>query len=287
MKKKKRMSKIVLLAILLIIVIGVWVVNQRKEHQESMESSDHQTGIDVEESPSTEEKSPTTAEESISTEELASTQEEQDSEELQKPSVNKDRTVYQKGFYYEPIPTNIKKKMNSLSYQDNDYISYDDLRYVQVKYVNFENKVKTGELIVNKTIAQDIVEIFYELYLNKYAIDKIKLIDEYGADDEKSMEDNNTASFNFREQSGGTKLSNHAYGLAIDINPVQNPYVKEKDGKDIVLPVNGSNYTNRGNDFIGKISETDLCYKLFMEHGFSWGGNWNSLKDYQHFEKTQ
>jgi len=124
-----------------------------------------------------------------------------------------------------------------------------------------------------------------ELYENQYPIEKMVLIDEYEADDEKSMEDNNTSAFNYRSINGSTKLSKHSLGLAIDINPRYNPCVRTIDGELSVEPANGNAYTDRTQEFPYKINENDLCYRLFTEHGFTWGGSWNSLKDYQHFEK--
>ncbi len=99
------------------------------------------------------------------------------------------------------------------------------------------------------------------------------------------MADNNTSCFNYRTVSGKSKLSNHSYGCAIDINPLYNPYVRTRDGKVLVSPQNAGEYADRSADFPYKIDREDLCYRLFTEHGFEWGGAWNSSKDYQHFEK--
>ena len=130
-------------------------------------------------------------------------------------------------------------------------------------------------------------EIFHELYYNEYQIERMVLIDEYDGDDTASMEDNNTSCFNYRVVEGSSSLSKHAYGLAIDVNPFYNPYVTyEKDGTEKVSPVAALGYADRSVNFPYKIDEEDLCCRLFKEHGFIWGGNWNSLKDYQHFQKT-
>ena len=110
------------------------------------------------------------------------------------------------------------------------------------------------------------------------------LIDEYDADDEKSMSDNNSSAFNFRYISYSTKLSKHALGLAVDINTLYNPYVKYVDGRRNVEPANAEKYTDRSIEFPYKIDHDDLCYKVFAEHGFEWGGDWEHAKDYQHFE---
>ena len=196
-----------------------------------------------------------------------------------------DRVTYQPDFYYESLSDSIKKRITGLSYKEDCTIPYEDLRYVRVLYTNFNGGTSTGELICNQAIARDLVEIFYELYQAEYRIENIRLIDEYNADDLLSMEDNNTSCFNYRTVEGSTKLSKHALGLAIDVNPFFNPYVTYDNGKEKVSPAGSEAYADRSKPFAYKIDENDLCYKLFTEHGFIWGGHWNSCKDYQHFEK--
>ena len=129
-----------------------------------------------------------------------------------------------------------------------------------------------------------MLDIFKKLYKADYPIEKVRLVDEYDADDEKSMEDNNSSSFNFRFISHTTKVSKHGLGLAVDINTLYNPYTKIVDGKRIVEPVNAEAYLDRSKDFMYKIDHDDLCYRLFKEKGFEWGGDWTRAKDYQHFE---
>lgn len=198
-------------------------------------------------------------------------------------------------FYYEPLSDNLRRYITGISYPATNSeeeaaalaVSYDDLRYVHVLHYDFDGNPTEGELICNEYIAQDLVEIFHELYYNEYQIERMVLIDEYDGDDTASMEDNNTSCFNYRVVEGSSSLSKHAYGLAIDINPLYNPYVTyEKDGTEKVSPVAALGYADRSVSFPYKIDEEDLCCRLFKEHGFIWGGNWNSLKDYQHFQKT-
>lgn len=192
-------------------------------------------------------------------------------------------------FYYTALTDEIKARITGKSYPDTDeplQIAYEDLAYVHVLHYDFQAQVQEGELICNQSIAQDLVDIFYELYENQYPIEKIRLIDEYEADDEASMADNNTSCFNYRTVPGRTKLSNHSYGCAIDINPLYNPYVRTSGGKELISPDNAAPYADRSADFPYKIDRNDLCYKIFTEHGFDWGGAWNSSKDYQHFEKV-
>ena len=197
-----------------------------------------------------------------------------------------DRVTYQPDFYYESLSESIKKRITGLSYKEDCTIPYEDLRYVRVLYTNFNGGTSTGELICNQAIARDLVEIFYELYQAEYRIENIHLIDEYNADDLLSMEDNNTSCFNYRTVEGSTKLSKHALGLAIDVNPFFNPYITYENGEQRVSPAGSEAYADRSKPFAYKIDENDLCYKLFTEHGFVWGGHWNSCKDYQHFQKN-
>lgn len=204
------------------------------------------------------------------------------------------RVTYSEGFYYEHISDNLRRYITGISYPDNvaedltePVITVDELRYVHIWHYDFDGNPAEGELICNEYIAQDLVEIFYELYRNEYQLEKVLLIDEYDGDDTASMEDNNTSCFNYRMAEGTTHLSKHAYGLAVDINPLYNPYVTyEQDGTEKVSPVAAEGYADRSVGFAYKIDENDLCYKLFTAHGFTWGGNWNSAKDYQHFQKA-
>jgi len=191
-------------------------------------------------------------------------------------------------FYYTELTEEIKMRITGISYPDTEeplQITYDDLAYVHVLHYDFDGEVQHGELICNKAIAQDLVDIFRQLYDSQYPIEKICLIDAYDGDDETSMMDNNTSCFNYRTVSGSSKLSKHSYGLAVDINPLYNPYVKTRNGKTLVSPENGIPYADRSEDFLYKIDTEDLCYQLFIQHGFSWGGAWKNSKDYQHFEK--
>ena len=200
------------------------------------------------------------------------------------------RVTLADGFFYEDIPEIIKDKMKGVSYPldiDEDIICYDDLKYLNVLYVDFDGETQVGEIVCNAAIAEDLTEIFHELYKADYRIERIKLIDEYNADDNLSMEDNNTSSFCYRVVENTTRLSNHAYGMAIDINPFYNPYVVYNSEGTSITPVGSEIYADRSDAVMNpyRIDKNDLAYKLFKEHGFTWGGDWNSCKDYQHFEK--
>ena len=182
----------------------------------------------------------------------------------------------------------IFERINGCSYQENDNIPLEELRYVQVLYYGFDGETHMGELIVNREIAEDVLEIFQELYEAQYPIERMELVDNYGGDDEASMAANNTSAFNYRTISGTSRLSNHSYGKAIDLNPFYNPYVyTSKDGQIHCEPAEAVEYEDRSKDFPHKIDQEDLAWKLFTAHGFSWGGDWNTRKDYQHFEKIE
>lgn len=188
-------------------------------------------------------------------------------------------------FYISEIPDDIFEKMQGKSYKADCTLPRENLRYIHVLHVGFDNQVHEGELVVNKDIADDVLEIFKELYESGYQIEKVRLVDEYDADDESSMSDNNSSAFNFRFISHTTKISKHGMGMAVDINTLYNPYVKTVDGELSIEPANAADYVDRSRDFSHKIDHDDLCYKLFTEHGFEWGGDWTHSKDYQHFEK--
>lgn len=112
----------------------------------------------------------------------------------------------------------------------------------------------------------------------RYRIESIHLIDEFSADDNVSMAANNTSCFNYRPKTNGENLSYYALGLAIDINPLYNPYVKSVDGKHIVLPVESIHFADRTRRFPHIITHSDVAYLVFKQYGFSWGGDWETLK---------
>ena len=171
--------------------------------------------------------------------------------------------------------------LTTLFYLDESIITYDDLRYLTVLHIGFDEQIHKGELIVNKCIAQEVLEIFKVLYHQGFPIEKMHSITHYQNSDTNSMLDNNTSSFNFRMTPTNTKLSMHALGLAIDINPQINPYINDTT----ILPTNAALYTNRELNTLGMINENDEIVELFKSYGWTWGGDWNIIKDYQHFEK--
>lgn len=187
-------------------------------------------------------------------------------------------------FYIAEISDELFARMYGKSYKVDCTTPREELRYVHVLYKDFDGETQEGELVVNELIAEKALEIFKELYEISYPLERVRLIDDYDADDEASMTDNNCSAFNFRKISYTNLLSNHAKGMAIDINPKYNPYVKMVNDFLSIEPAVSAEYVDRTKDFPYKIDHEDTCFKIFMKHGFSWGGDWTNRKDYQHFE---
>ena len=172
-------------------------------------------------------------------------------------------------------------RMQGNSYGADCTVPREELRYIRVLHADAEGAIHVGELVMNVALAQEVCEIFRELYHAAYPIEKMHLVDDYGGDDNASMADNNTSSFNYRTVPGSSNLSKHAYGRAIDINPYYNPYVPNPS---TIMPDGTWQYADRSWSWTYKIEEGDLCHRLFVEHGFTWGGYWGN-PDYQHFAK--
>jgi len=153
-----------------------------------------------------------------------------------------------------------------------------DLRYLTLTYRGFDGADHQGELVVAASVADDVVAIFRQLYEIGYPISSMRLVDDFGGDDNASMSANNTSAFNCRPVTGGGGFSEHSYGTAIDVNPVQNPYLSGST----VLPAQGEQYVDRP-DSPGVIHAGDDVVQTFAAHGFQWGGAWSGPIDYQHF----
>ncbi len=188
-------------------------------------------------------------------------------------------------FTAETVPTAVQRRMQGKSYKQGCRVPWSDLRYLRVLHKDFQGQTRLGELVCNKAIAHDLLDIFRQLYHHDYPIERMQLVDDFDADDEQSMRNNNTSSFNYRTVSGSTRLSKHSRGLAIDINPLYNPCVKQRQGRTIVQPTTATAHADRTKKNIHYIHRNSLIVKLFKQHGFRWGGDWRSTKDWQHFEK--
>jgi len=185
--------------------------------------------------------------------------------------------------YWNPLPNSIVKRIIGKSWNANCPVPLEDLAYIKITHWNYNNEICIGELIYHKNLALEIIEIFQELFEAKFPINKMILIDDYDASDELSMKDNNSSAFCSRTVTGKPGIfSNHSYGGTIDINPVVNPYIRDK----IVLPKGSEVYLDRNKKTKGLIHEDDACYQAFIKRGYTWGGHFVNLKDYQHFEKN-
>ncbi|HEX2159744.1 MAG TPA: M15 family metallopeptidase [Actinomycetes bacterium] len=158
-----------------------------------------------------------------------------------------------------------------------------ELRLLRVDYWGFDKRVHQGELIVHRDHARRILVVLDKLFRARYPIQRLKLVDAYRADDDRSMAANNTSGFNCRRVSGSSRWSEHAFGRAIDLNPLRNPYVT-RGGR--VSPPAGRPYVNRARRAAGMIHGNDVVVRAFAAAGWRWGGYWSGSRDYQHFSAT-
>jgi hypothetical protein len=157
-----------------------------------------------------------------------------------------------------------------------------NLRFLKLDYWGYDGSVHQGRMVVNGAQAVHVVAVFRKLFYARLQIRRMRLIDAYGADDDRSLAANNTSAFNCRFVAGTSRWSMHAYGLAIDINPVQNPYVSGSR----VSPPAGRAYLDRSRHATGMIHAGDVVVRAFASVGWKWGGYWSSPKDYQHFSSN-
>jgi hypothetical protein len=171
----------------------------------------------------------------------------------------------------------VKKRMGK-SWHKGCPVGLSGLRYVLVTHIGIDNKPHTGELVVNKKYAKDIVSVFGTLYRAKFPIERMRMAGKAS----KPAVRNTTAALYCRAVTGGTKWSMHSYGEAIDINPFVNPY--QKGSK--IIPAQAGAYLNRSNVRPGMIRDGDVVVKAFRSIGWEWGGDYDSLKDYMHFSSN-
>lgn len=211
-------------------------------------------------------------------------------ETVEEVSSAEPETKESEGFSISEISDELFERMKKgNTYKEDCIIPREDLRYLTALHKDIDGNIHQGEMVVHKLIAEDVLEILEKFYEADYPIERMVLPDDYMADDETMMRDNNSSCFNFRFMSHSKRISKHGLGMAVDINTLYNPYhkiVKNEDGttEDVVEPATGAPYLDRTRDFDYKINRGDLCYQLFTEKGFVWGGDWTSVKDYQHFE---
>lgn len=179
-----------------------------------------------------------------------------------------------------PITPELAARM-APSWREGCPVPLADLRYVTVTYRDFGGAAATGELVVHADVADSVVAVFGDLFAQGYPIRSMRLVDDFDGSDDASMAADNTSAFNCRPISRGVGWSEHAYGRAIDLNPVENPYVRGS----LVLPPEGEPYAARP-DAPGVVHAGDGVVRAFAAHGWQWGGSWTSPVDYQHFSTT-
>jgi D-alanyl-D-alanine carboxypeptidase len=199
---------------------------------------------------------------------------------------------------FDPLPADVDSEVRTLGAMGERYVNgrswrpgcpvpLSDLRVVMVRYIAFDGSDAHGPLIVHRTHALKIARVMESLHERGFRIGQIRPVDEYDADDDKSTFANNTSAFNCRNAYGTNHWSQHAFGAAIDVNPVQNPYIPAS-GR--VLDPDAVRFVDRTSDrnenTPGFITHNSVAVKAFAAIGWRWGGGWNRTKDYQHFSSN-
>ncbi len=161
-------------------------------------------------------------------------------------------------------------------------VGHEQLRALELSHWGYDGAVHTGRLIVHADHATRLVTVFRDIYAARFPIQRMVPVDAYGGDDQASMRANNTSAFNCRNVAGTSSWSEHAYGLAVDVNPLVNPYVRGST----VDPPEGAPYADRSRNDQGMIHDGDAVVTAFAAQGWHWGGSWSSGKDYQHFSAS-
>jgi hypothetical protein len=177
-----------------------------------------------------------------------------------------------------PIDAALAQRMRS-TWRPGCPVPLSELSDLTLSYVGFDGRSHTGEMVVASAVADDVITVFRALYRSRFPIRRMQLVDDFGGNDDASMAADNTSGFNCRPTTSGASWSQHSYGRAVDVDPVENPYV---DG-DTVLPT--ARFADRP-DAPGVIHDGDAAVRAFAAVGWSWGGDWSSPTDYQHFSQN-
>ncbi len=186
------------------------------------------------------------------------------------------------------ITPEVKKRMiKGNSWRKGCPVGLNDLRYLSMSYLDFNGQSKEGELIVHKDVSVEVIKIFKALYEIGYPIKKMRLVSDYKANDWQSIEADNTSAFNCRNATGSKKWSKHSYGKAIDINPIENPYISRSGRISHKESLQYKKRIHKKSTSADKavLLKNDKATKIFKKYGWKWGGDWSGVKDYQHFSK--
>jgi hypothetical protein len=170
--------------------------------------------------------------------------------------------------------------MTGVSWHPGCPVGFADLRLLTVSRWGFDGRAHRGRLVVHRDQARPIIGVMRSLYRHRFPIRRMRLVDAYGADDHRSMNADNTSAFNCRTVAGTDRWSEHAYGRAIDLNPIENPYVT---GAGYVSPPAGAPFARRSRRAEGLVHRGGAALRAFASAGWAWGGDWPWPKDYQHF----
>jgi hypothetical protein len=182
----------------------------------------------------------------------------------------------------EIVGTPVEDRMVGVSWREGCPVPLEQLRYVTVSHVGLDGAVHTGELVVRADVVQPVLTALQRMYEIGFPIERMRLVSDYGADDDASMRADNTSAFNCRTVAGTSRWSNHAYGAAIDVNPLRNPYVRG----GTVDPPEGAAYADRANHRPGMLVDGTAEVAAWTDLGWDWGGTWSSGQDYQHFSAS-
>jgi hypothetical protein len=185
-------------------------------------------------------------------------------------------------FTTEEVPDSLRQVMSGVSWHEGCPVSLDDLRLVRVSHWGFDGEIHAGTIVVAASTTDVFESVFSVAFESNFPFERMEPVSSFGGNDTTSMAANNTSAFNCRSVTGGSGWSQHSYGNAIDINPIQNPYVSGST----VLPPEGEDFLNRETPAQGLIMDSDPIVTTFTNAGWGWGGHWTSLKDYQHFSET-
>jgi hypothetical protein len=183
-------------------------------------------------------------------------------------------------FSATPLTIVQRHRLNGSSWRPGCPVGLDGLRYVRLTYVGFDAKVHRGELVVNADAVATMRIVFGELFARRFPIRRMRLVDDYGASDHRSIEADNTSAFNCRRATGATRWSQHAYGRAIDVNTTENPYVY---ANGTTTHPASRRYLDRSRHRKGMAYRGGILVRAFAKAGWGWGGNWPGPTDYQHF----
>ena len=181
------------------------------------------------------------------------------------------------------LPPGLRAIMTGLSWRRGCPVALDDLRLVRATHVGFDGRARLGRLVVHRDVADEVLEVLRRLYAARFPIRRMVPVDAYGASDFRSIEADNTSAFNCRYVDGTTRWSEHAYGRAIDVNPIENPYVTSAGTTSHRA---SRPYLARRPARPGMALEGGVLVRAFDAVGWSWGGRWSGARDYQHFSAS-